>query len=62
MEFGLAVNPEFLREGSSVHDFFDPPKTVIGQFDEASGDADVVDQGLPFSAPRNRGNCRPSPR
>ena len=25
------VNPEFLREGSSVRDFFDPPKTVIGQ-------------------------------
>src|SRR6185369_4272705 len=28
--FGVAVNPEFLREGSSVKDFFDPPKTVIG--------------------------------
>ena len=37
--FGLAVNPEFLREGSSVRDFFEPPKTVIGQIDEASGDA-----------------------
>jgi GDP-mannose 6-dehydrogenase len=35
--FGLAVNPEFLREGSSVRDFFDPPKTVIGQVDDASG-------------------------
>jgi GDP-mannose 6-dehydrogenase len=46
--FGLAVNPEFLREGSSVRDFFDPPKTVIGQIDEASGDA-VADlyEGLP---------------
>jgi GDP-mannose 6-dehydrogenase len=39
VDFGLAVNPEFLREGSSVRDFFDPPKTVIGQFDEASGDS-----------------------
>ncbi|AWT56779.1 GDP-mannose 6-dehydrogenase AlgD [Mycolicibacterium smegmatis MKD8] len=38
-DFGLAVNPEFLREGSSVRDFFDPPKTVIGELDEASGDA-----------------------
>ncbi|GAB3690183.1 nucleotide sugar dehydrogenase [Actinocorallia lasiicapitis] len=37
--FGVAVNPEFLREGSSVKDFLDPPKTVIGQFDQASGDA-----------------------
>ena len=48
VEFGLAVNPEFLREGSSVHDFFDPPKTVIGQFDEASGDAVAeLYEGLP---------------
>jgi GDP-mannose 6-dehydrogenase len=47
-DFGLAVNPEFLREGSSISDFFDPPKVVIGQFDEASGDA-VADlyRGLP---------------
>jgi GDP-mannose 6-dehydrogenase len=37
-EFGLAVNPEFLREGSSVDDFFNPPKVVIGQFDDTSGD------------------------
>jgi GDP-mannose 6-dehydrogenase len=36
-DFGLAVNPEFLREGSSVRDFHDPPKTVIGELDEASG-------------------------
>jgi GDP-mannose 6-dehydrogenase len=35
--FGVAVNPEFLREGSSVRDFFDPPKTVIGEYDPASG-------------------------
>jgi GDP-mannose 6-dehydrogenase len=46
--FGLAVNPEFLREGSSVRDFFDPPKTVIGQIDEASGDAVAeLYEGLP---------------
>jgi GDP-mannose 6-dehydrogenase len=36
--FGVAVNPEFLREGSSVRDFFEPPKTVIGELDPASGD------------------------
>ncbi|CAA9273091.1 MAG: GDP-mannose 6-dehydrogenase [uncultured Actinomycetospora sp.] len=38
-DFGVAVNPEFLREGSSVKDFYDPPKTVVGQVDRASGDA-----------------------
>jgi len=48
VDFGLAVNPEFLREGSSVRDFFDPPKTVIGEIDEASGDAVArLYEGLP---------------
>jgi len=37
-EFGVCNNPEFLREGSAVKDFNFPPKTVIGQFDAASGD------------------------
>jgi GDP-mannose 6-dehydrogenase len=37
--FGLAYNPEFLREGSAVKDYYGPPRTVIGQFDEDSGDA-----------------------
>ncbi|MEM9202370.1 MAG: nucleotide sugar dehydrogenase [Actinomycetota bacterium] len=45
---GYAVNPEFLREGSSVKDFHNPPKTVIGQSDDATGDivAGLYD-GLP---------------
>ncbi len=29
-EFGLAVNPEFQREGSAVEDFMEPDKIVIG--------------------------------
>ncbi len=37
-EFGFCVNPEFLREGSSVYDFYHPPKTVIGEYDARSGD------------------------
>jgi GDP-mannose 6-dehydrogenase len=37
-EFGLCLNPEFLREGSAVHDYFHPPKTVIGEVNRASGD------------------------
>jgi GDP-mannose 6-dehydrogenase len=36
-DFGVCHNPEFLREGSAVKDFHAPPKTVIGELDEASG-------------------------
>ena len=35
-EVGLAYNPEFLREGSAVADFGDPPYTLVGGIDEAS--------------------------
>jgi GDP-mannose 6-dehydrogenase len=38
-DFGVAVNPEYLREGSGVADFDSPQKTVIGELDAASGDA-----------------------
>lgn len=47
-DFGVAVNPEFLREGSSVRDFHDPPKTVVGALDSISGDAVLaLYEGLP---------------
>lgn len=38
MDFGVCINPEFLREGSAVWDYRNPPKTVIGELDSASGD------------------------
>jgi GDP-mannose 6-dehydrogenase len=38
VDFGVCNNPEFLREGSAVKDFRQPPKTVIGESDQASGD------------------------
>ena len=34
VDFTVAMCPEFLREGSSVTDFFEPPFTVIGAHDE----------------------------
>jgi GDP-mannose 6-dehydrogenase len=37
VDFGICNNPEFLREGSAIHDFQSPPKTVIGEFDQESG-------------------------
>ena len=37
-DFGVCMNPEFLREGTSIADFHAPPFTVIGEFDSRSGD------------------------
>ncbi|NMN96668.1 nucleotide sugar dehydrogenase [Antrihabitans stalactiti] len=37
-DFGVCVNPEFLREGTSVKDFWEPPKTVVGESDARSGE------------------------
>jgi len=36
-DFGICMNPEFLREGSSVYDFYNPPKNVIGELNKRSG-------------------------
>jgi GDP-mannose 6-dehydrogenase len=37
----VAVNPEFLREGTAVHDFFNPPKTVVGSAQASAADTIV---------------------
>jgi GDP-mannose 6-dehydrogenase len=36
-DFGLAMNPEFLREGSSIKDYYHPSFIIIGELDERSG-------------------------
>jgi nucleotide sugar dehydrogenase len=36
-DFGLCVNPEFLRQGSAVRDTLYPDRAVIGEYDEQSG-------------------------
>ncbi len=36
VDFGVAVNPEFLREGSAVEDYDQPPMTLFGVSDQRS--------------------------
>ena len=37
-DFGLCMNPEFLREGSALHDTLHLDRIIIGEHDEKSGD------------------------
>jgi GDP-mannose 6-dehydrogenase len=49
-DFGLCNNPEFLREGTAVYDYHNPPKTVIGAIDERSAKPlKALYDGLPGS-------------
>lgn len=42
IDFGVCMNPEFLREGSAIRDYYQPSYVVIGEIDEQSGE--LVDQ------------------
>jgi GDP-mannose 6-dehydrogenase len=46
VDFGVCVNPEFLREGTSLRDFREPPFTLIGGDDEraVAAIADLYEQ------------------
>lgn len=37
-DFGACVNPEFMREGHAIYDFYNPERIVIGARDKNSGD------------------------
>ena len=41
-DFGVCSNPEFLREGTSIKDFYDPPFTLIGTHDPTSAASAVT--------------------
>ncbi|MBI2674881.1 MAG: UDP-glucose/GDP-mannose dehydrogenase family protein [Candidatus Aenigmarchaeota archaeon] len=49
-DFGVAMNPEFLREGKALEDFLNPDRIVIGELDKKSGDA-VASLYDKFTAP-----------
>ena len=38
VDFGLCMNPEFLRQGAAIHDTLNPDRIVIGEHDKKSGD------------------------
>lgn len=50
VDFGICNNPEFLREGTAVHDYYHPPKTVIGESDTRAGQM-LVDLYTAMDAP-----------
>lgn len=51
--FGLCYNPEFLRQASSLEDFLNPSRIVIGELDKKSGDR-LAELYGPLDAPTIR--------
>lgn len=49
-DFGLAMNPEFLSQGSAVEDFLHPDRIVVGALDEYSGEM-MAELYRPLPAP-----------
>jgi len=49
-DFGVCINPEFLRQHNALVDFLTPDRIVIGEFDRKSGDV-LEKLYSPFSCP-----------
>jgi len=56
-DFGICVNPEFLREGLAVEDTLNPDRIVIGESDKKSGDI-LYELYKDFKCPVLRVNLR----
>ena len=56
-DLNLCFNPEFLREGSSVEDFYNPPFTVMGSMTE-DGFTILEEMYGKIGAPLVRTNCQ----
>ena len=50
--YEVVFHPEFLREGSSVYDFYHPPKIVVGETRQGASKALMSLYGEKFEAPR----------
>lgn len=56
-DFGVCMDPEFLREGKAIHYYMNPARIIIGEYDTRSGDT-LASLYKSFNAPIMRTNLR----